>query len=52
MVNLAEVEFIASDIFEINYLSWVLDTKLHLITNGFRLTIVSSKVPQKKIPNH
>ncbi|CAL8992342.1 unnamed protein product [Prunus brigantina] len=40
MANLAKLEFAASDISEDNYLSWVMDAKIHLRANGLGKTIV------------
>ncbi|KAI5353592.1 hypothetical protein L3X38_006486 [Prunus dulcis] len=40
MVNLVKLEFDALDIFGDNYLSWVLDAKIHLRANGLEQTIV------------
>ncbi|KAI5337997.1 hypothetical protein L3X38_017268 [Prunus dulcis] len=40
MANLAKLEFAALDLFGDNYLSWVLDDKIHLRANGLEQTIV------------
>ncbi|KAI5328103.1 hypothetical protein L3X38_027499 [Prunus dulcis] len=40
MANLAKLEFAALDLSGDNYLSWVLDAKIHLRANGFGQTIV------------
>ncbi|KAI5338226.1 hypothetical protein L3X38_017497 [Prunus dulcis] len=40
MANLAKLEFAALDLSEDNYLSWVLDAKIHLRANGLGQTIV------------
>ncbi|KAK4719669.1 hypothetical protein R3W88_018007 [Solanum pinnatisectum] len=34
MSNLSKLEFVTLDIFEKNYLSWVLDAEIHLTANG------------------
>nr|GEW53573.1 uncharacterized protein [Tanacetum cinerariifolium] len=39
MANLAKLEFFALDITSKNYLSWVLDAKIHLNANGFGDTV-------------
>ncbi|XP_047266234.1 uncharacterized protein LOC107871341 [Capsicum annuum] len=39
MSNLSKFEFVALDIFEKNYLSWVLDAEIHLATKGLSATI-------------
>nr|GEZ87775.1 hypothetical protein [Tanacetum cinerariifolium] len=39
MANLAKVEFLALDITGKNYLSWVLDAKIHLNANGIGDTV-------------
>ncbi|XP_034218929.1 uncharacterized protein LOC117630295 [Prunus dulcis] len=40
MANLAKLEFVALDLSGDNYLSWVLDAKIHLRANGLGQTIV------------
>ncbi|KAI5343056.1 hypothetical protein L3X38_010932 [Prunus dulcis] len=40
MANLAKLEFAALDLSRDNYLSWVLDAKIHLQANGLGQTIV------------
>ncbi|PIN10858.1 hypothetical protein CDL12_16546 [Handroanthus impetiginosus] len=40
MANLAKFEFVPLDIFGKNYLSWVVDTKMHLDAMGLENTIV------------
>ncbi|XP_034225453.1 uncharacterized protein LOC117635212 [Prunus dulcis] len=40
MSNLAKLEFAALDLSGDNYLSWVLDAKIHLRANGFGQTII------------
>ncbi|KAI5343878.1 hypothetical protein L3X38_011754 [Prunus dulcis] len=40
MANLAKLEFAALDLSKDNYLSWVLDAKIHLRANGLGQTIV------------
>ncbi|BBH05214.1 Disease resistance protein CC-NBS-LRR class family [Prunus dulcis] len=40
IANLTKLEFAALDISRDNYLSWVLDAKIHLCANGRRKTIV------------
>ncbi|KAI5350505.1 hypothetical protein L3X38_003396 [Prunus dulcis] len=40
MANLAKLEFAALDLSGDNYLSWVLDAKIHLRANGLEQTIV------------
>ncbi|GAV91161.1 hypothetical protein CFOL_v3_34560, partial [Cephalotus follicularis] len=43
MANIKNQKFIALDISEKNYLSWVLDVKLHLSTKKLRHTIEEDK---------
>ncbi|XP_074373730.1 uncharacterized protein LOC141714088 [Apium graveolens] len=45
MANLAKLEFVALDVSGNNYLSWVLDAKLHLSANGLKDTIDPEKIP-------
>ncbi|XP_074323632.1 uncharacterized protein LOC141660537 [Apium graveolens] len=45
MANLAKFEFLALDVSGDNYLSWVVDTGLHLSANGLKNTIESEKTP-------
>ena len=40
MANLTKQEFVPLNIFEKNYLSWVLDVEIHLETMGLNNTIV------------
>ena len=39
MLNLAKLEFVALDIFDNNYLSWVLDVEIHLDAVNLGYTI-------------
>ncbi|KAK5836373.1 hypothetical protein PVK06_012160 [Gossypium arboreum] len=43
MSNLAKLEFATLDVSGKNYLSWVLDAKIHLDTKGLGNTILANK---------
>ncbi|KAL8153074.1 LOW QUALITY PROTEIN: hypothetical protein V2J09_010834 [Rumex salicifolius] len=49
MTNLSRLEFIALDVSEKNYLSWMLDEELHLTSNNMGQTIMETQAHPYRI---
>ena len=54
MSNLTKLEFVALDISGKNYLSWILDAKIHLTSMNLGKTIKKNemKSPSKTVQRH